>query len=129
MPVDLLLDQATGDLVPTAGNDVALVSGSDEIEQRIRTHIKVQLGAYQLDPTLGSTANSLLRLPVAMAVSQLPLVVKEALAQMSDISVQDVAAWPDPDDPRKARFTVSYTISNDNSGDVVSYNDSLVVTS
>ena len=129
MPVDLMLDPVTGDLVATAGNDVALVSGLEEIEQRIRTYVRVQVGSYQLDPTLGGTAFSLLRVPVARAVEMLPLVIKETLAKMDDISVQDVVAEPDSTDSRKVRFTITYTISRDGSGDVIVYSDSLVVTS
>jgi hypothetical protein len=129
VPVDLMLDRATGDLVATAGNDVALVSGAEEVGQRIRTHVLVQLGSYQLEPRLGSSANSLLRLSIEQAVAQLPLVVKEALAQMDDIVVSDVEAWADPEDVRKVRFNVRYSTHDAGSAEPIVFSDSLVVTS
>lgn len=128
MAVDLALDQTTHDLIASPSNDVTLVSGLAEVGQRIRTHLRIQLGSYELEPELGSKMNGLLRLPVNIAVAQVPLVVKEALAQMTDILVQDVTAEVDEQDPRKVNFTVVYAVTDDAaSGDAITFNDSIEV--
>lgn len=128
MAVDLALDRTTGDLVASPSNDVTLVSGLAEVEQRMRTHLRVVLGSYELEPDLGSTLTGLTRLPIGMAVAQLPLVVRESLAKMTDVQVEDVTAWVSEDDPRKVDFQVVYQVVDDGVvGDSVAFGDSLVV--
>ena len=128
MAVDFALDE-NGDLRVSPSNDVALVSGIDEVEQRIKFRIRTMVGTWQFHPTFGSSLFSLLRLSPDLAVPQVPLMVKEALAPMSDISVRDVNAWLDPDDPKKIDFTVEYAlVDNEAEGDQLVLNDSLVVT-
>lgn len=128
MAVDLALDAVLGDLVATPSGDIMLVSGTEEVEQRIRTRLKVTLGAWALEPALGSSVASLLRLPSDMAAQQLPLTVKEALAPMSDVQVQDVVAWVDSQDSRKVDFTVTYVlVDSESAGQQIVFSDSIVV--
>lgn len=130
MSVDIALDKTTGDLIVSPANDAGLVSGQDEVEQRMRIRLKVVLGTWQLQPSLGSTMNSLLRMPTSMTISNLPLVVKEALAPMSDVQVSDVTAWLDPLDPRKVRFDVYYqVVDSESEGQLVTFSDSITVVS
>lgn len=129
MAVDLMIDFTNaGDLVVTPGNDVALVSGQAEVEQRMKVRIKVQFGTFMLDPTLGSTVLGLLRSPTEMVLTQLPLVVKEALATMDDVQVIDVPTALDPVDVRKVHYSVVYALTDGETlGDQLVLNDSLVV--
>lgn len=110
MATDLMLDQLTNDLVATPSNDAQLISGVALVEQRIRIRLKVPLASWPIDPTLGSRMYGLLRLSPAMAISQLPLVVKEALAPMTDIRVDDVEAWQDEQTTKVVRFSITYAV-------------------
>lgn len=53
------------------------------------------------------------RLPIERAVQEIPLIVKEALEPMDDITVGDVMAAPNADDPRSIDITILYTINED----------------
>lgn len=127
LSVDLKLDAMTRDLVATPSNDIALVSGEDAVEQRIRVCLRIPLGSWLLDPTggaLGSTLGNTTRLPVNQAVFQIPLVVKEALTELPDIRVEDVVAAPDPDYPSRVGFTITYAVvDSDGEGEIVNFND------
>lgn len=127
MSVDLALDRSTGDLAASPSNDLLLVSGIDVVRQRIRTRLKIQLGTWTInDDTeqIGSTLDALLRLPVFRVIDELPLVVKEALAPMSDIRVIEVDVAPDPNDPKAVGFTVSYQVVDDQgASDVLTFSD------
>lgn len=89
---DIAINHKTGDWVFAANADFQGVSGLDVVQQRILTRLRMVRG-WELDPTngtLGSRLTADLRLPRGRAVRELPLAVREALAPMDDISVQDV---------------------------------------
>lgn len=128
MGTDLALDTKLNDLIVTPSNDFALVSGTDEIDQRIKVFLKVQLGSWDLDPTFGSGLSSLSSMPVYRVLDELPLVVKEALAQMDDIRVLDVMTSVDEDSSSKVGFVVTYVVTDGVSeGDEQVFSDSITV--
>lgn len=112
MPVDLMVDKTTRDMVSTPSGDVAIVTGDALTQQRMRVRIFVQRGSWALDPSdgqLGGSLSALFRMNVDQAASALPLLVREALAPMADIRVDDVQAAVDEVTPGKINFTVYYT--------------------
>lgn len=128
MATDLMVDQSMLDLISSPSGDFLLVSDLSEIEQRMRLHLRIVRGSYALQPTIGSTLTSLTRQPITVAVTQVPLVVKEALSRMEEIQVQDVAASVSAEDPRKIEFTVVYAVVDDGvAGESAIFNDSIVV--
>lgn len=138
MATDIALDVATGDLTTEPNNDIALVTGSAVTDQRIRIRLKAQAGDWvnaldmaEGDMAIGSRLYEMARLPIDMAFTQIPLVVKEALAPMTDISVVDVVCQLDDDSPTKINFTVYYTVLDDDGeseGDVQTIDDSVLLT-
>ncbi len=62
MPKDLMLDADTGDLViDSTTKDLAMVSGADEIAQRIRATLDIDYGEMtNLAPDIGSDYSSML---------------------------------------------------------------------
>jgi hypothetical protein len=130
--VDLAIDRETGDLLVSASNDIELVTGVAETQQRISLRLRVQKGSWLLDPSggeLGSTLVSLTRTKIEQALASIPLLVREALAPMEDIRVEDVDASIDPDVPTRINFVVFYSpVLNDAVGDPTAYTDSIEVT-
>lgn len=113
MPLDLAIDYNTGDLVIAPNKDLDVRTGMATIEQRIRVRLRMRQGEWLLDTsggTLGSTLHDATRQPTWRAVQEIPLIVKEALAPMGDISVRDVAVDVDVDDPRMVHLTIAYSI-------------------
>lgn len=112
MSVDLALDNITGDLLASPSNDVAIYRGDAVVAQRIRTRLLIPVGSWQLDETgsLGSRLHDLLREPISRVLTELPLVVKEALEPMTDINVQDVTTSYDESQPKRVGFTIVYSI-------------------
>jgi phage gp46-like protein len=93
MASDLAIDFNTGDLILSPHHDVARRVGVDTVQQRIRVRLRVRQGEWPLDPTGGSLGSRLfeaLRYPQWRAESEVPLIVREALAPMDDIIVDDV---------------------------------------
>lgn len=136
MPTDLALDQATGDLHIEPNNDIAVISGQALVDQRIRVRLKVpqgdwlvNLGLNEGEFGMGSRLHEMARLTVDRAFSEIPLVVKEALAPMTDIRVQDVVCSLPENTPTQVDFTVYYTVLDDEEGesesDVLTFNDSV----
>jgi hypothetical protein len=116
MPVDLAFDFVTGDLAIAPNNDLDRKTGADLVDQRIRTRLKIQQGTWLLDPTggtLGSRLVDALRLPLDRALTEIPLMVDEALEPMSDINVTSVDVVPDPDDSSAVTMTIYYIILDD----------------
>lgn len=90
---DFALHPETGDWLFAANADIQGVSGEQVIEQRIRTRLRISQ-PWDLDPTngtLGSSIREMARLQRGRIVRELPLAIKEALAPMTDIQIQDVA--------------------------------------
>lgn len=136
MATDLMLDKATGDLRAEPNNDIAVVTGGDLIDQRIRVRLKTpqgdwlnNLGLAEGDFGMGSRMFEMTRLPMDRAFAEIPLVVKEALAPMTDIRVQDVLCSLPENIPAQIDFTVLYTILDDNGvvdSDVQTFTDNVI---
>lgn len=113
MAFDLAIDFVNGDLMVAANNDLDIRTGKSDIEQRIRVRLRIFQGEWTLDPTggtLGSTLHDAVRLPTWRALGEIPLIVREALAPMADISVRDVDVMLNPNDVRAVDIVIAYTI-------------------
>lgn len=113
MSTDLAIDRLTGDLLVAPNNDLLLLTGIGVVEQRMRVRLKIHQGDWEFDPTggsLGSRLTDLLRLPPIRALGELPLVVKEALAPMTDIRVIDVNAELNAEHATQIDFSVVYVV-------------------
>jgi hypothetical protein len=116
MAVDLAFDFKVGDLAIAPNKDLDRKTGSDLVEQRIRVRLKIIQGSWLLDPTGGSLGSRLidaLRLPMFRAVTEIPLIVQEALEPMDDINVTNVVAAPNEDDSSSVDLTIYYSILDD----------------
>lgn len=105
---DVAINHKTGDWVFSANADIQGVIGEQVVQQRILTRLRIARG-WELDPTngtLGSRLRGDLRLPKGRAMRELPLAVREALAPMDDITVQDVTVTEES--PTSLRVTVQY---------------------
>lgn len=116
MALDLALDKR-GDLRIAPNSDLEVVTGQATVDQRIRVRLLIEAGEWELDPTngtLGSRLRDALRLPVWRAQQEIPLMVREALEPMDDISIHDVIAEVDTLDPNGINLTITYSmIEND----------------
>lgn len=93
MAWDLAIDYNTGDLKVGPSNDFQARVGPDTIAQRIRVRLRIPEGDWSLDPSdgeLGSRMDDVLRMPTWRALTELELVVREALAPMDDIEVHNI---------------------------------------
>lgn len=99
MAYDIATDPKTGDWLFSANRDIQHIEGADVIAQRIRHRLKIVRDAWPLDPSegaLGSRLEQVFRLPRGRIVREIPLIVQEALAPMSDeidvttVEVEDV---------------------------------------
>lgn len=116
MAVDIAIDGQTGDLRIAPNRDVDLRSGIGTVEQRIRVRLRIYQGEWMLDPTggsLGSRLREAARLPLWRSKQEVPLLVREALAPMTDINVVDVTADLSPDDNKSIDTVIYYTMRDD----------------
>lgn len=116
MAVDLAIDGLTGDLRIAPNLDIELRSGKGTVDQRIRVRIRIYQGEWILDPTngtLGSRVHDATRLPVWRAQQEVPLLVREALEPMTDITIRDVLADLSPDDNKSIDVTIYYVMRDD----------------
>ena len=93
MSLDLAIDFNTGDLILSPNRDIERRVGVDTIQQRIRVRLRIRQGDWPLDFTggsLGSRLREALRYPMWRAETEIPMIVREALAPMDDIVVDDV---------------------------------------
>lgn len=110
-----------GDWIFSANGDVQGVSGELLVEQRVKTRLRIVQG-WALDPTnglLGSRLKSGLRLPKGRALRELPLMVREALAPMTDIRIQDVTTEEVSSDSRAVLLKIIYVAIDEDRGDVI----------
>lgn len=91
MAYDLALS-GHGDLVVSGNRDLAGISGTDLIEQRIRLRLRVQRGSWIYDETqtLGSNLNTVIGMEPERAQSVADNLVREALIRMTEITVSGV---------------------------------------
>lgn len=112
MPSDLAINYNTGDIIMAPTNDIAVRTGTAVLEQRIRTRLRIRAGQWPLDPTGGELGSGLLemtRVPTWRALTDIPRVVREALAPMDDLTIHDVSTEIDPKDDRRIIITLSYS--------------------
>ncbi len=113
MAIDLAIDYNTGDLLVSPNNDIDLRFSEQTIEQRIRVRLKMRQGQWLLDPSngrLGSRIHETFRLPVWRTLTELSQIVKEALAPMRDITVNDVTAEVNAEDPTAIDIVITYAL-------------------
>src|SRR5215831_7743811 len=91
MAYDLALS-ALGDLVVAGNRDLAGISGTDLIEQRIRMRLRIQRGSWIYDPTdtLGSNLNDVIGMDHNRAQTAADAFIREALVRMTEIVVDGV---------------------------------------
>lgn len=87
---------AHGDLVFAGNRDLAGVSGTDLLEQRMRLRLRVHRGSwtYDEDKTLGSFLYQVIGMPPQSASDTARIYVNEALRDMTEIVVDDVVTLP-----------------------------------
>jgi len=78
--------------------------------QRIRFRLKIPRGTFAYDVTglLGSRLYAAQRLSVERALTEIPLIIREALEPMDDIDVRDIAIEQDEVDPGKMIVQLKY---------------------
>lgn len=81
-----------GDFIFNANRDLAGVSGTDLIEQRMKIRMRLMRGSWTYDEagTLGSNLRSLVGMAPDRAATVAPALVREALRPMDEIVVDDV---------------------------------------
>ena len=121
MATDLAFDFQKRDLVIAPNLDWGIRTGQATVDQRIRVRLLLAQGEWDLDPTggkLGSRLKEMFRLPPQRALVEIPLVVREALADMADISIVDVQATLSPEDTRSIDILILYTITEAGAEDI-----------
>jgi hypothetical protein len=114
MAYDIATDPKTGDWLFSANRDIQHVEGEDVVSQRLRHRLKIVRGAWILDPSdgaLGSRIEQAFRLPRGRVIREMPLIVQEALAPMSDdIDLQTVEV--EEVTPTQIRVRIDYAITS-----------------
>lgn len=109
---DLALS-SNGDLILSGANDLAGISGTDLIEQRIRLRLRLHRGEWEgdADDRLGSQLYRLAGMSPVKAQQVAPAYVRDALRDMSDeITIGDVRIAYDT---RSITLTVGYSVLSD----------------
>jgi hypothetical protein len=121
LAVDLAIDYNTGDLLRASNKDIELRTGQPTVDQRIRVRLRAVAGEWPFDATLGSRLQEAMRYPMWRALQEVPLIVREALAPMTDITLQDVLAEPNADKSSSIDVTILYAINQQDSqaGDIL----------
>jgi hypothetical protein len=109
----LAIDYNTGDLLVSSARDIDQRTSVGTIEQRIWVNLRVIEGQWALNPSLGSRIHDLLRMPVEVAMTEAPLVVREALDKMPDIRVTRVDTGPNKDDTSTIDIRIYYVLTDD----------------
>jgi phage gp46-like protein len=122
MPYDLALS-GNGDLVIAGNRDLAGVSGTDLIDQRIRLRLRLRRGAWVYDDakTLGSELFHLSGQKAIDLQTMATAYVRDALRTMSDeITIENVIVRNAPEDDvdtlrtfKEAEILVVYTLADD----------------
>lgn len=96
MPFDLAISE-NGDLIFSAIRDLQGIAGVGQVNQRIRTRLKIPLGSwvYDEDGTLGSQLYALVSSNPLEAQARAEAYVRESLRNMDDISVDHVELVPE----------------------------------
>ena len=116
MATDLAIDYNTGDLLISPTHDFDLRTGVQTIEQQIRVRLRIIQGQWALDPTagaLGSRMREMFRLPVWRVITELPLVIHEALDQMAEIRVTDIDVQQDSKVKKQLNVVLRYVVKEE----------------
>jgi len=110
MSYDLAISEH-GDLILGGNRDLAGVSGEDLLDQRIAIRLVVHRGSwfYDTDGTFGSDLYQVIGQSPDSALA-IDARVRDALRDMSDISIENIDAEYDPDG-KSLIVTVEYAIS------------------
>ena len=99
MPYDIAISNL-GDLILAGNRDLAGITGTALIEQRIRMRLRLHRGAwkYDFEHNLGSQLYTLAGTPAQNAATYCDAYVREALAEMPEITVVEVQSIPTTED-------------------------------
>ena len=108
---DVQINTKTGDWLFSGNRDLQMVEGNAAVQQRIITRLKIEQG-WLLDPSggqLGSRLSEKLQSISTIAITEMDQLVREALAPMNDIVVDEVS--PEPDESgREINLHITYRI-------------------
>jgi hypothetical protein len=116
MARDIAIDTNTGDLVIAPNGGFDLVTGATLIRQKIMVRLRIRQGEWFLDPTngtLGSNISDMFRLPNFRAKVETEAAIREALAPMEEISVQNVDVIITTGDSATLSARINYTVIED----------------
>lgn len=96
MPFDLAISE-NGDLIFSAIRDLQGIGGIGQVNQRVRTRLKIPLASWIYDDegTLGSQLYTLVSSNPAEAQARAEAYVREALRPMEDVNVDHVELVPE----------------------------------
>jgi len=99
VPYDIAISN-NGDLIMSASRDLAGITGTPLIEQRIRMRLRLHRGSwkYDFEQNLGSQLYTLAGTPAENASAYCDAYVREALADMEEITVVEVQTIPTTED-------------------------------
>ena len=87
-----------GDLVFAGNHDLETVEGTQVINQRIITRLRIRRGSwiFNRDSSLGSDLDSAMGRPQSQQLENFPTIIANALAPMEDeIDIQDIQIVPE----------------------------------
>ncbi len=111
MAYDIAIDLATGDFIFSPSNDIAGVQGDQLLIQRVHVRLMIERGSFPYDPSdglLGSRLRTLLRVPTQRALREAQLMIEEALAPMTDITVTNVSVEVNKENPREVDIHITF---------------------
>ena len=119
MAWDLQIDFKTGDLKWNSLRDLASAEGNGLIQQRMHVRLMIWRGGFMYDTTrtLGSRLYTLLDLGVPQSAASIEMVIREALADMDDITITSIVVNTYADgsgkvaDPRQILATITYQLA------------------
>lgn len=104
----------TGDWLFTANRDIAGASGENVIRQRMITRLRIPRGVVRGNPTMGSRLHEAHGYNESRAIREIPALVQDALAPMTDISVIEVEVVPRTEEtPLQVRVEYAHALATD----------------
>jgi phage gp46-like protein len=111
LPWDIALSQY-GDIVLSPSGDFEGVNGPGLVAQRIMNRLRVPRGSWVLDREgdFGSDVDLASRnVDIEKAAQDVPALIRQGLAPMNDIEVQDVTVRRTDTDPNALLAVITYT--------------------
>jgi hypothetical protein len=111
MSWDFAIDGETGDWVFGPDRDYLTVTGTAILRQNILTRLKIPRGSFIYDDvgSLGSRLYAAMRMTRDDAIAEIPGIVREALAPMSEITVSDVQVLGDVEGTSRLMVRIMYS--------------------